>query len=553
MTEQITLEQEALMPQYVEKWQRIALSTERIEYERAIEAVQAAYAENGFREPEIIFCESPYQGMAELVELKQKRGNLGTRFNQKIQRHNKWSFAQIWQQPTAVDYQLKRQLSEPLIYLNFLFRPLTEHLEKQFLLSQLDFALFYSTISAESLADSYCLWDFGFSVLGWKHDPIEWATSEALLKTCGWIFPFKQVCIICDRPTKIAYDEYYRLHAVGEPAIAFTDGFGVYAYRGALMPEKYSQVPPSQWQIQDYLEETNPRLRQAFVELLPNKRLEVSWLLREDDLTLRQLLLDKLSLTRIQEALLWQDNYNFLSQAWQDKSGSLFWVVCALLQNQQEPRLQQLISQQKKGFRLKELRKTILIDSLERILGWLPNNFPSYATGFLPGLSNDEIEERVTNLPFKLPKEVYDLYNWRNGTDSEAGIFVYHYLWDLDTVLEISSGINNSEGLFLPEGVSKSNYLLPIFEFEGEYFAVLVDSSEVETAPVYHICGEGGGTNLAFNSLTTMMLTIAESYETGVYQVDSASSFLEWNLEKFRLIRHKYNPGTVDCLYYGGG
>lgn len=198
-------------------------------------------------------------------------------------------------------------------------------------------------------------------------------------------------------------------------------------------------------------------------------------------------------------------------------------------------------------------RETDLIDCLQRILNWLQQNAPLYAQGFLPGLSYEEIEVIISNLPFKIPKEVYDLYQWRNGTDSKAMIFVYHYFWYLDMALEISSDcVNDPWSLELREEAGEPFYLFPIFEFEGEYFAVLGETTQVETAPVYHIAAKGAGIARAFNSLTTMMQAIAESYETGVYQL-TPEGRLELNYEKFRRLRLKYNPGTVDSLYVEGG
>lgn len=39
-----------------------------------------------------------------------------------------------------------------------------------------------------------------------------------------------------------------------------------------------------------------------------------------------------------------------------------------------------------------------------------------------PGLSRDEIEDLVKDLPFKIPSEVYELYQWRNGArDGDLG------------------------------------------------------------------------------------------------------------------------------------
>lgn len=40
--------------------------------------------------------------------------------------------------------------------------------------------------------------------------------------------------IICDRPTKLLLDNYGELHADGETAIQFADGFGLYAHHGKV-------------------------------------------------------------------------------------------------------------------------------------------------------------------------------------------------------------------------------------------------------------------------------------------------------------------------------
>ncbi|WP_158507334.1 hypothetical protein [Nostoc piscinale] len=53
---------------------------------------------------------------------------------------------------------------------------------------------------------------------------------------------------------------------------------------------------------------------------------------------------------------------------------------------------------------------------------------------------------------------------------------------------------------------------------------------------------------LAFNSLTAMTQTIAESYETGGYYLTPEGQ-LEWDDKKFRSLRLKYNPGIIDDLY----
>jgi len=57
--ERLTPEQEALIPVYREKWRAIALSTELIDRQKAVEAVKAAYVAIGKQAPEVLVCDSP--------------------------------------------------------------------------------------------------------------------------------------------------------------------------------------------------------------------------------------------------------------------------------------------------------------------------------------------------------------------------------------------------------------------------------------------------------------------------------------------------------------
>ena len=60
-----------------------------------------------------------------------------------------------------------------------------------------------------------------------------------------------------------------------------------------------------------------------------------------------------------------------------------------------------------------------LIDALDRIVNWLekhPSEKYASVDVLQPGLHYEEIDRRVADLPFKLPEEVYEIYQWRNGT-----------------------------------------------------------------------------------------------------------------------------------------
>lgn len=79
----LTPEQEALIPVYQEKWRAIALSTQRIDCEKAAEAVKAAYAAIHKQEPEIIFCDSPYAAWKFVIQ-KNLKNRLDTELESQL-------------------------------------------------------------------------------------------------------------------------------------------------------------------------------------------------------------------------------------------------------------------------------------------------------------------------------------------------------------------------------------------------------------------------------------------------------------------------------------
>jgi len=251
-----------------------------------------------------------------------------------------------------------------------------------------------------------------------------------------------------------------------------------------------------------------------------------------------------------------KDDLNILSQACKHGSSSGLWVAWAILQNRTEPKIRSVIEKwQDTGGDFRKLRKMIMWDSLERILDWYKSNVPNYKEDFLPGLTYEQIEYQVKDLPFKLPQEIYDLYQWRNGSSGQSVIFVYHYF----SPLEVGVGICDNEYFNYSETVDSRiknlypPYLFPVFETDTECFAVGASADEAETALVFNI-GEGDEI-LAFNSLTTMLMAIAESYEAGVYRYTHREyENIDWeDMEKSGQIRLKYNIGTTRELYYRGG
>ncbi len=287
----LTPEQEALIPFYREKWRNIALSTERIDRRKAAEAVKEVYALCGLEQPEIYFCESPYEAMSKtlpqleylmiqpihlgflrirssvskLFALKSKLDldNAANKRPSDVNIHiHTTLYYQFISYMKAIEQQLQTDIADVVelqidANLSELYHQLQIQLGKDYDSNFIPAVTFCS----------YCSWfDFWNSVLNYTADQNLSQIFQSLAESCGWIFAYKRVAVVCDRPTKLSFDSQNRLHAEGEPAIEFADGYSLYIYHGVTLPEKYSQLHPSQWEASWLLEEKNAELRRVLIQ-----------------------------------------------------------------------------------------------------------------------------------------------------------------------------------------------------------------------------------------------------------------------------------------------
>ncbi|WP_449418116.1 ankyrin repeat domain-containing protein [Phormidium nigroviride] len=275
---EITIEQKSLMPSYHKKWQEIAFSINRIDRKTAIKSVQSAYQLLELPMPEIQFFDSLYaaakvakplykdsyftdDGFAHATELIAK-------LHEKLYINNEEAIGH-WDSLVASELrlgdtqQIDRQLSESL-------SPYLSEGKSESFLSYSEYMYWFLPLNW--YANESAFFDFHFSVashtLFQPYDNLAWEVFQKLVKSCGWIIPFDQICLVCDRPIKFLFDSENRLHAEGEAAVEFADGNGLYSYHGVTIPEQYGKLKPSQWQPKWLLEETNLELKLILVQAI---------------------------------------------------------------------------------------------------------------------------------------------------------------------------------------------------------------------------------------------------------------------------------------------
>jgi hypothetical protein len=86
-----------------------------------------------------------------------------------------------------------------------------------------------------------------------------------LSKSCGWWYPYKNICLVCERPVRQAIDDDGRLHHESGPALLCRDGWPVYAWHGVMVPKNIIENPEN-INIDSIVTEENQEIKRIMCE-----------------------------------------------------------------------------------------------------------------------------------------------------------------------------------------------------------------------------------------------------------------------------------------------
>jgi internalin A len=258
---------------------RLTLSTRPIDSQKATEAIKVVYAALGLEEPSVIICSSPRDVCPQIFKrLKREHSqNCSDEYSNRLGRNinHKWrSSIEEFANPQVWHYERCRITIEPEAdsTLSSLMKELVESYVRSeqtkgnvfpnHLLS-LKFPETPTTLFKEIYLTQWYI-SSGVNISQKAQEIL--GCQNLLFEHCGLIFPFEKFCAVCDRPRHLRFDSQNRLHAEGEPAIEFADGWNFYYYHGVRLPEEYGQVHPNQWQSQWLLAEENAEVRRVLIQ-----------------------------------------------------------------------------------------------------------------------------------------------------------------------------------------------------------------------------------------------------------------------------------------------
>ncbi len=238
MTEELTPQQEALFLNYLEKWRKVALSTEPINREKAEAAIKTAYTLIDEPQPQVFFFDSPYAAVVALEKLEDEIGCSELDSDDMIDR--------LWEK--LIDYLIvppddkcDRQI---WLQTDELYEIITEDLQEcdeqsnEYLIIPDEFEP--GTVQPDTICRYMAWWDFCVSELNYNYNSQIWQTFQEIVNNCGWIASYQELCVVCVllaaalryRPSILTFDNQHKLHGEDQPAIQFVDGYSVYASHG---------------------------------------------------------------------------------------------------------------------------------------------------------------------------------------------------------------------------------------------------------------------------------------------------------------------------------
>lgn len=85
-----------------------------------------------------------------------------------------------------------------------------------------------------------------------------------------------------------------------------------------------------------------------------------------------------------------------------------------------------------------------ITDKLNILINSLRDKGITEVDNLLPGLSRQEIEQKISHLPLKLPEEIYELYQWRNGCDHNFAPSLFR-----GSIVHLSIGLKQGRKIIL--------------------------------------------------------------------------------------------------------
>lgn len=162
-----------------------------------------------------------------------------------------------------------------------------------------------------------------------------------------------------------------------------------------------------------------------------------------------------------------------------------------------------------------------IIETLNEINKYLIQSQAYVLDFLLPGIDKDEIKKQVQEVKIKLPDEIYQLYQWRNGIgDIYAHNFNHEAFFEFGIFYSLQSAID----LYQDHGITNKYWddiYFPLFTNGGGDFLLVNIAEQSNEYGFIYLYSPAINLSISpvsmYDSISTMLDTILLSYQKGAY------------------------------------
>lgn len=269
--DKMTPEQEAKIPEYLEKYTKIGKHTEIMDRPLAEKFVKEMYPIilKQTIEPKVVFCESPLQMvvMSAVWELLE---------GPKVDALSMQDLELIWQALDIPEKKYANPIPKPTLDLKL--QALVDEIEASFAKTKPTFNDQLRNVYYVSWWSSYrAVFDFATTELGVVAPPDVTEQFTFILKAFKELHalsPYEGVCFVSEFPKSITTDDRGRLHNLTEGAIVYRDGYSLYSVKGIKIVREKSHMitAPHTLTVKEIEDETNTEIRRTMMEIYGQER-----------------------------------------------------------------------------------------------------------------------------------------------------------------------------------------------------------------------------------------------------------------------------------------
>ena len=211
--ESLTPEQIARLPEFVDKWRQIGLSTAPADRPRAEKAIAEMYRQGGLKPPKhIVWCGSPLSMCLTKEALSKKV------------------------RASVVD-SVRASVGDSV----------------------------GDSVYGQHDAAGLGFYDYFRDACGLTKQTDKLAGLTELAHSAGWALLFRDICFVSERHDVVKQDERWRLHCETGPVVHYPDGFQIFAWHGVRVPEAAIMTPPEQITLDTVLAEQNAEVARVWM------------------------------------------------------------------------------------------------------------------------------------------------------------------------------------------------------------------------------------------------------------------------------------------------